>query len=196
MGRPILTLTEAAIAKITNLQESDGRKGMAIRATVREDGPAAFKYTLGFVPQSDKTPEDEAVDADGILVYVDPQSVQRLAGATLDFLDEVDGSGFKFDNPNKSPLLNDPVAARVYQLIEEKINPAIASHGGHVTLLDVVDGKIYLQFGGGCQGCGMVDVTLKQGIEATLKEEIPEITDVLDTTDHASGTNPYYQPSK
>ena len=149
MEHPILTLTEAAIAKIKSLQESDGRKGMALRATVREDGPAAFKYTLGFVPQSDKTPEDEAVEADGFLVYVDPQSVQRLAGATLDFLDEVDGSGFKFDNPNKSPLLNDPVAARVYQLIEEKINPAIASHGGHVTLLDVVDGKIYLQFGGG-----------------------------------------------
>ncbi len=130
---------------------------------------------------------------EGILIYVDEESVPNLKGTLLDYVDTLQSRGFAFDNPNQPPLLEDPVAARVHQLIREQINPGLASHGGRATLLDVRDGKVYLEFGGGCQGCGMVDVTLKQGIEATIKSEIPEITGVLDTTDHASGTNPYYQ---
>jgi Fe/S biogenesis protein NfuA len=85
---------------------------------------------------------------------------------------------------------------RVQELIDSMINPAVAGHGGFVELVDVQDNRVYLQMGGGCQGCGAADVTLKQGIERLIKEEIPEIEEVLDTTDHASGDNPYYQPSK
>jgi Fe/S biogenesis protein NfuA len=88
------------------------------------------------------------------------------------------------------------VKVKVQKIIDEMINPAIASHGGFVEVLDVKNSIVYLMLGGGCQGCGMVNVTLKQGIEATLKEEIPQITGVIDQTDHAGGTNPYYQPSK
>lgn len=85
---------------------------------------------------------------------------------------------------------------KVQELIENMINPAVAGHGGWVELIDVQDKRVYLQMGGGCQGCGAADVTLKSGIERLLREELPEIEEVLDTTDHASGSNPYYTPGK
>jgi Fe/S biogenesis protein NfuA len=85
---------------------------------------------------------------------------------------------------------------KVQELIDSTINPAVAGHGGFVQLVDVKDNKVYLQMGGGCQGCGAADVTLKAGIERLIKEELPEIEEVLDSTDHAAGTNPYYTPSK
>jgi len=86
--------------------------------------------------------------------------------------------------------------SRVQELIETSINPAVAGHGGYVELLDVKDNIVYLQMGGGCQGCGAADITLKAGIERLIKEEIPEIVEILDTTDHAAGANPYYTAGK
>ena len=113
---------------------------------------------------------------------------------TLDFVDGLMGRGFKIDNPNKiPPHLKGTIAEKIQTVIDDQINPSIASHGGHVSLIDFKDDKVYLQFGGGCQGCGMVDVTLKQGVEVLLKEHVPEVKEVLDITDHASGENPYYQ---
>ena len=85
---------------------------------------------------------------------------------------------------------------RVQELIDSMINPAVAGHGGFVELIDVQDNRVYLQMGGGCQGCGAADITLKSGIERLIKGEIPEVTEVLDTTDHGSGQNPYYTPGK
>ena len=85
---------------------------------------------------------------------------------------------------------------KIQQLLEESINPAVAGHGGFVQLIDVKDNVVYIQMGGGCQGCGMADVTLKAGIERMIMEEVPEVSEVLDTTDHASGNNPYYTPGK
>src|SRR5262245_56129803 len=90
----------------------------------------------------------------------------------------------------------DEIRARVEHLLETQINPAVASHGGWVELLGVQANNVFLQLGGGCQGCGMADVTLKQGIETLLREEIPELGEVLDQTDHAAGRNPYYAQSK
>ncbi|PYM83766.1 MAG: hypothetical protein DME09_10010 [Candidatus Rokuibacteriota bacterium] len=86
--------------------------------------------------------------------------------------------------------------SKVQDLVDTSINPAIAAHGGWVELLDVKDSVVYLQMGGGCQGCGAADITLKAGIERLIKEEIPEITEVLDTTDHAAGENPFYTAGK
>ena len=103
-------------------------------------------------------------------------------------------SGFKIDNPN--PLWTDATAQKVQEVIDDKINPGVAQHGGFVALLDVQDGTAFIKLGGGCQGCGMVDVTLKQGIEVMIKEQVPEITQIVDSTDHAGGNNPFYQPSK
>ena len=85
---------------------------------------------------------------------------------------------------------------RVQELIDSMINPAVAGHGGFVELIDVQDNRVYLQMGGGCQGCCAADITLKSGIERLIKDEIPEVTEVLDTTDHGSGQNPYYTPGK
>lgn len=84
----------------------------------------------------------------------------------------------------------------VQELLETEINPAVASHGGHFTLIDVKDDNVYVELGGGCQGCGMADVTLRQGVEQRMKEVLPEMVALIDTTDHASGNNPYYTPGK
>jgi Fe/S biogenesis protein NfuA len=88
------------------------------------------------------------------------------------------------------------LATKVQELLDSTINPAVAGHGGFVQLIDVKDNKVYLQMGGGCQGCGAADITLKSGIERLIKEELPEIDEVLDTTDHGAGENPYYVPGK
>jgi Fe-S cluster biogenesis protein NfuA len=92
--------------------------------------------------------------------------------------------------------MSEEMKTRLQDLIDTMINPAVAGHGGFVELLDVKDNKVYLQMGGGCQGCGAADITLKAGIERLIKEEVPEIEEVLDATDHAAGTNPYYTPGK
>jgi Fe-S cluster biogenesis protein NfuA len=94
------------------------------------------------------------------------------------------------------PGLETPAGKAVRQILDEQINPAVAGHGGHIALVDVQDERVYVRLEGGCQGCGMANVTLKQGIETALRQAIPEITTVLDVTDHAGGTNPYYQPSQ
>ncbi|MBI4249232.1 MAG: NifU family protein [Elusimicrobia bacterium] len=90
----------------------------------------------------------------------------------------------------------DEIRLKIERLFETEINPAIASHGGFVELLDVKGASVYLQMGGGCQGCGMANVTLRQGIETSIRDAVPEVEEILDSTDHASGANPYYQPSK
>ena len=115
-------------------------------------------------------------------------------GVTVDFVTRLQESGFKFENPNSA--WSSPTAAEVQRVIDEKINPQIASHGGFVTLLDVQDDTAYVSMGGGCQGCGMASVTLKQGVEVMIKQQFPQIESVVDTTDHAGGENPYYQPAK
>jgi Fe/S biogenesis protein NfuA len=135
---------------------------------------------------------------------VDTDSVDKLAGATLDFT----GAGMVMQNPNRptpsSPAvgtrppadLTGEVPQRVLQVLDEEINPAIAAHGGFAELV-AVDGSIaYLRMGGGCQGCGMAAVTLSQGIEVAILDSVPDITEVVDVTDHAGGTNPYYQAAK
>jgi Fe-S cluster biogenesis protein NfuA len=88
------------------------------------------------------------------------------------------------------------VRVRVQQVLDEMINPGVAAHGGFVELLDVQDDNVFIRMGGGCQGCGAADVTLKMGIERLIREQVPQVREILDTTDHGSGMNPYYAPSK
>ncbi|MGH7383413.1 MAG: iron-sulfur cluster assembly accessory protein, partial [Candidatus Methylomirabilales bacterium] len=190
----MLTITDAAKKKILALFEGEEQKDLALRVAIRGRGPGGFRYELQFVGAEERGAEDTVVNAGGFDVLVDPDSAPNLKGATVDFLDGVTESGFKVDNPN--PLWTDPKAQAVQEAIDTQINPGVASHGGHVALLDVKDDIAYIALGGGCQGCGMADVTLKQGIEVLLKEAVPEIRQVIDTTDHAAGKNPFYQPSK
>jgi len=190
----MLTVTDSAKKKILELMQAETQPGIGVRVIVTGGGPGGFRYGLGFMPEKDKTVDDTVIDAGAFKVYVDAESVPKLEGATVDFIEGVYQSGFKIDNPNSG--WKDPVAAAVQRVIDTRINPGVASHGGSVTLLDVKDGIAYITFGGGCHGCGMADMTLKQGVAAAIQEAVPEIRQVLDTTDHASGTNPYYQPQK
>jgi Fe-S cluster biogenesis protein NfuA len=94
------------------------------------------------------------------------------------------------------PGLDTEDGRAILQVLDERINPSIASHGGHISLIDVKDNTVYVRLEGGCQGCGMADVTLKQGVEVEIKNAVPSIVAILDVTDHAGGENPYYSPGK
>lgn len=187
----MITITDTAKEKILTTMEAKDAKGMALRLAIVGRGPVGFRYSMGFVPLTEKGSEDIVGDFGELQVFIDPESASKLDGATVDYLEDNFQHGFMIDNPN--PLWDDPLAQAVQDVLDTEINPGIAMHRGFVTLLDVKDGVAYITFGGGCQGCGMVDVTLKQGVEVKIREAIPEIKQVLDTTDHAGGTNPYYQ---
>ncbi len=189
----LLVLTQVAKDKIRSVQQSENRTESALRVSVEEESAAAWRYHLYFVEQGERTAEDRTLDVEGIQILIDPESADRLTGATLDYVEELSGSWFKFDNPNKPPLLGNPIAARVQELLDAKINPQVASHGGRVMLADVQDTRVFLRFGGGCHGCGQSEATLRQGIEVMIREAIPEVTEILDTTDHTAGANPYYK---
>lgn len=96
----------------------------------------------------------------------------------------------------KSPAMNTPEALAIRRILDDEVNPAVASHGGHIALIDVEPDTVYIRLEGGCQGCGMADMTLKNGVETAIRQAVPAITAVLDVTDHAGGDNPYYQPGK
>ena len=190
----MITVTSAARTKIVVLLALQGRAGLMLRAAVAGRGPGGFQYRLGFVGDEERRADDQATDAGGFTLLVDADSVPNLDGASIDYVDGPQGSGFKIDNPN--PLWRDEAARAVQAVLDQDINPAVAAHGGWVTLLEVKDNVAYIQLGGGCQGCGMVDVTLKQGIEVRIREAVPAIREIIDSTDHAGGKNPYYQPAK
>lgn len=191
----MLTITESAKEQIASIMEAQGRQGDHLRIGIIGRSAGDFRYTMNLIENGQENADDVAVDSENFKVFIDAQSVQSMEGATIDYInDGLQGSGFKIENPN--PIWTDPLALQVQEVIDAQINPNLASHGGMVDLLDVKEGVAYVRLGGGCQGCGMVDVTLKHGIEALLQESVPEITQVMDTTDHGSGNNPYYQPAK
>lgn len=169
---------------------------VALRVAVQPGSPLAPQYELSLVDESDQQPGDTVLEAGGFKVYVDEGSASKLEGATVDWIEGVHGGGFQVENPNVKPIGTDSpsgeLAQRIAQVIETRINPALAAHGGGISLVDVRDNVVYVQLSGGCQGCGMARVTLKQGIERMLQEVFPEIVEVVDVTDHARGTSPYY----
>lgn len=194
MTESLVRLTDVAVEKVKAFAEQNPEaQGKYLRIYVQGGSKAEYEYGFTFdEPHSG----DEILPQDGLKLLVDRLSLVYMQGSTVDFVEDLRGSGFVVDNPNTPPLLQDPVAARIHSLLQDRINPGIASHGGWVNLIDYDAGRVFLQLGGGCQGCGMADVTLRQGIERILREEVPEIVEVLDTTDHASGTNPYYSSGK
>jgi Fe/S biogenesis protein NfuA len=186
-----LTITPIAKEQILAAIAEEERQGLGLRVAISGRGPTGFRYSLDLVAPGENLPDDVVIEAGEFKIFVDKKSVPKLEGSTIDFVIRLQESGFKFDNPNS--MWGDESSRKVQEVIDQKINPSIASHGGYVTLLDVRDDVAYISFGGGCQGCGMVDVTLKQGVQVMIKEAVPDLKDVLDTTDHAAGTNPYYQ---
>lgn len=191
---PLVTFTQAARERIGAFLKDNGRQGHAIRLSIEGRSSAGFRYGLGLADPDEVSPDDTVVDCGDFQAFIDAQSAPKLKGAVVDFVGDAASGGFNIENPN--PVWDDPKAMTVQQIIDAQINPAIAAHGGSVELLDVKGGVVYVRLGGGCQGCGMVDVTLKHGIAALIKEALPEIEEIIDSTDHAAGTNPYYQPAK
>jgi Fe/S biogenesis protein NfuA len=190
---PILNVTAVATAQIQRILAQEELVDQAVRVGLSDKSPTGFQYQLEFCGRDERSEGDLVFERDGVLFYLASEHAEDLRGTTLDYVDTGLSAGFKFDNPNKPKLLQDPVAERVHRVIQERINPGVAAHGGHVTLLDVKDGTAYVRLGGGCQGCGHADTTVKDGIETMICESVPEIHTVLDVTDHAAGTNPYFQ---
>jgi Fe/S biogenesis protein NfuA len=190
-----LTLTDSARDKLKEVFSSRDLLGIgAVRIGIAGRSPRGFDYAMTIEDTGESEPDDEIQDEGDFKIFVNAASAENLRGSTVDYVTQMMGGGFRIDPP--APVWNDPRAAGIAALIDGEINPGVASHGGHVTLIDVKDDVVYVQLGGGCQGCAMVDVTLRQGIEVIIKREFPTITSVVDTTDHAGGSNPYYQPSK
>ncbi len=188
-----IVATECALSQIQRILAQEGLSDQAVRVGISDKTPTGFTYQLDFCDLSERR-DDDALHVQGeVTFFVNADSVEDLRGTTLDYVDTGLSAGFKFDNPNKPKLMQNPIAVRVHEVIQERINPGVASHGGHVTLLDVRDGTAYVRLGGGCQGCGHADTTVKQGIEAMICESVPEVHTVLDVTDHAAGENPYFQ---
>jgi|TARA_B100001750_G_scaffold247789_1_gene274868 Fe/S biogenesis protein NfuA len=191
MLRKMLTITDKAQEMLGEFADSaDEGVELILRVEIVGRGPKGFQYDLQFVGREDAKEDDIELDIDGMSVLVAARSAQYLEGTTLDYKETLMGGGFSFDNPN--PLWVDELSKAVAEIIASEVNPVVASHGGHVDLVGVDDGKAIIAFGGGCQGCGMVDVTLKQGVEVMIKDNVPGISEVIDATDHAAGTNPFY----
>lgn len=196
-----VTLTDLAREKIQAALAGQPEK-TALRLEARSNGSSQFAYSMRLIGDADRREDDVIVDAGGLTLVIDPASAKNLNGASIDYEDRVVRSGFKFNNPNRPETpavgsgprddLDGSVEERVQQLLDRELNPAVAAHGGRIGLVGVKDNKVYLTFGGGCHGCGMVDMTLKHGVEARIRELIPEVAEVIDTTDHSTGENPFY----
>ncbi len=189
-----IKLTETARQKFVEFLEAEDEAGLAIRLAIAGRGPGGLNYQLDVVNEADEAGSHVVLDQGPFRMLVDPGSAEQLDGVEIDFLQRGLESGFHFENPNSQ--WQDSTARAVQEVLDTKINPSVAGHGGYITLLEVKGSTAYIALGGGCQGCGMADVTLKQGIEVAIKNAVPAIQAVLDTTDHAAGDNPYYQPSK
>lgn len=190
----MLTITELAQKKILELIGKSPNPVKGLRIGANAVSPLKVDYRMAFIGQDQETDDDEVIPFGGFDVYVDSGSQPNVESATVDFVEGLMGSGFKIERPRALPPdVDGSLVDRVQRILDERVNPGVAGHGGRVSLIDLRDKTVFLQFEGGCQGCGAADVTLKQGIEVMIKEAVPEIEEILDVTDHASGRNPYYR---
>jgi Fe/S biogenesis protein NfuA len=192
---PTIRFTDEALQKLTEVIDNHPNPVVGLRLEIAGRQEGQFQHLLSLVEEGAQVEGDAEVDAHGIHVFVAPRDVGYVDGLEIDFSESEPGQGaLQFSNPN--PLWSDPREWTIQQLFDDHINPQIAAHGGVISLLGVQERTAYVEFGGGCVGCGMLNVTLKQGVEVIVKEHVPDIDEIVDTTDHASGTNPYYKPSK
>jgi Fe/S biogenesis protein NfuA len=199
----IVEITDTARDKILALREGENLPGLHLGLRITGVGAQGFVYETSFLREEDVLPSDIVENHGGLDVAIALDSVENLRGAVLDLSGDGTGPGLVMRNPNvPTPTLpggelgdlelTGTTEEKIRQLLEERINPAIASHGGVANLI-AVDGTVaQLELGGGCQGCGLAAVTLRQGIERAILDAISEIDEVVDVTDHALGTNPFY----
>lgn len=204
--QPVLEVTDRARAMVMEIraQEAEAER-LALWLEVNGQANGAYTYDMYFEAAADAGGGDAVMHHDELIVVVPEASVARVKGATLDVAESAGEEGLVIVNPNvpEPPAwerpgadLSDPVAQAVAAILEDTINPGIAAHGGRADLVAVEEGTAYLRLSGGCQGCGLAKVTLSQGIEVAIKDAVPEIVSVVDVTDHASGSNPYYEAAK
>src|SRR5437763_7278289 len=203
---PPLAITQKALEKVLEFRAGvpePETQAMWIEVTGSSGGD--WTYNMSLKPIELARPGDSLQQNGELSIVIPAADVPRVKGGTIDWSDDLMQGGLVLFNPNTpSPAMDAPppadlageVPERVQQVIEQQINPAIAAHGGAAQLVAVEDDIAYVRLGGGCVGCGMATVTLSQGIEVAITDAVPEVHRVVDVTDHASGTNPYYEPAK
>jgi Fe/S biogenesis protein NfuA len=207
----VLHVADEALEMLLELRSSeDGEESLALWVEVTGASGNAYTYDMYFQAVGDAGPDDWSDYRGGLVLVVPADSIAKMRGSVLDVNRDADQDGMVIKNPNQPPLLagasprmagppvdlSGDLAQRVIQVLEQQINPSIAVHGGRADLVAVEGDAAYLRLSGGCAGCGMAAVTLSQGIEVALRESVSEITRVIDVTDHAAGTNPYYEAAK
>lgn len=192
----MITVEESARNYFLKLVEQQEMSQPGLRLWVDNPGTPTAECQLAFCEPGEAELSDKRLALEDLTLYIAGDSVPALDNAIISFQTDATGGQLSVKAPNlkgHEPGADEPLTDRVNWLLTSEINPMVAQHGGQVVLETVTEeGVAVLRFGGGCHGCGMVDVTLKQGIERNLRERIPEITGVRDVTDHASGENPYY----
>jgi len=186
----MITFSDTARARLVEMLRAEGHEGWAIRIRVKGRDNDTYIYDIRSVEVADKSAGDVVVDAGDFLVYVDPASAKRIQGATVD-LSVAEMGRFVVNNPN--PVWKDETADKVASVIVNKVNPAVAVHAGRVSLVDFDEGIAYIVMQGGCQGCGLATVTLRQGIERLILDEVPSVTSVVDVTAHDEGEAPFFR---
>jgi len=191
----MIQISESAQSHFRRLIEREALPGLGVRLSAVHPGTPRADVRLEFAEPGDLQGDEWAVDCDGFTLWLDAGSVRFLDGAEIDYATQATGGQLQIRAPKikgAAPDASASLVERVQWVVEHEINPQLAEHRGHVAVREVTaDGVVILGFGGGCHGCGMADVTLKQGIEKTLMEKVPGVTAVRDATDHASGTAPY-----
>lgn len=199
----MIEITAGARARIQNLVEAEVVGDPALRITLDAGNPSPLvrEYAISLVEREDRERTEIAINVDGIRVFLNLDTSNLLSGAIIDWIDDEGTGGFQVHDPNARPKpkrpeselrISGPLADRVQRVIDEVINPGIAAHGGYVELVDVSDDSMYIKMGGGCQGCAASQATLRMGIERMVREQVPEILNIVDVTDHEAGVSPYY----
>jgi len=193
----MINISDAAQEHFRRLLAGQEEADTGIRVFVVNPGTAHAECGVSFCPPDAVEDDDTELKFEGFSAFVDEDSAPYLEEAEIDYQKEQTGGQLTLKAPNaKARKVDDdaPAEDRIRYYLESEINPELANHGGQVALMEFTEkGIAVLQFGGGCQGCGMVDVTLKEGIEKTLIERVPEVSGVQDVTEHAAGENPYYE---
>ncbi|MES2211771.1 MAG: NifU family protein [Pseudomonadota bacterium] len=189
-------ITEAAIAHFCALIDKEPEPNLGLRLFLDRPRHPKAEVGISFCPQSESLPSDIRKQVAGFMLYIDAESAPFLDEANIDFQQDDIGGQLAITAPNihgKKPAIDASLSERIQHVLNSEVNPQLAHHGGHVILVEVTeDGLALLEFQGGCQGCGMADMTLKQGIEQKLLSTFEELSGVRDATDHAQGTAPYF----
>ncbi len=190
-----ITITDAAQDYLADLLSKQSTTGISIRIFITQPGTQYAETCIAYCKPGEEKPEDTVLALKSFTAYIDAFSEAFLDDAVVDYATDRMGGQLTIKAPNaKVPMVNadSPINERISYYLQTEINPGLAGHGGEVSLIEVIDDIAILKFGGGCQGCGQADVTLKEGIEKTLLERIPELKGVRDVTDHSIKENAYY----